>query len=128
MWSLVDGATTVFDSCFSFYNYRQSCTVWTLLAHFLLPKMAERRFLPLGGRARPEVTSPIDSLTPIWYKVGFGILRLSLIDQKLFDFFIFACKMPSEISGEGVLPTEKNFSSMKPPKSTSLWRTTSFEA
>jgi hypothetical protein len=37
-----------FCTCFV-DNYRLSCTVSTLLALFLSPKMAERRFRPLGG-------------------------------------------------------------------------------
>jgi hypothetical protein len=61
--SPVDRAITVFYSCFVDI-YRLSCTVSTLLALLLLPKMAERRFRPLGG-VRPEVKSPFDSLTPI---------------------------------------------------------------
>jgi hypothetical protein len=46
--SPVDRATMVFYSCFV-DNCRLSCTVSTLLALFLLPKMAERQFRPLGG-------------------------------------------------------------------------------
>jgi hypothetical protein len=46
--SPVDRATTVFYSCFVDI-YRLSCTVSTLFALLLLPKMAERRFRPLGG-------------------------------------------------------------------------------
>jgi hypothetical protein len=45
--SPVDRATTVFYSCFVDI-YRLSFTVSTLLALLLLPKMAERRFRPLG--------------------------------------------------------------------------------
>jgi hypothetical protein len=48
MRSPVDRATTVFYTCFV-DNYRLSRTVSTLLALFLSPKMAERRFRPLGG-------------------------------------------------------------------------------
>jgi hypothetical protein len=48
MTSPVDRATTIFYSCFVDI-YRLSCTVSTLLALLLLPKMAERRFRPLGG-------------------------------------------------------------------------------
>jgi hypothetical protein len=48
MRSTADRATTVFSSCFVDI-YRLSCTVLTLLALFLLLKMAERRFRPLGG-------------------------------------------------------------------------------
>jgi hypothetical protein len=65
MRSPVDRATTVFYSCFV-DSYRLSCNISTLLALFLLPKMAERRFRPIGGVL--EVTSPIDSLTLIWYR------------------------------------------------------------
>jgi hypothetical protein len=38
----------VFYSCFV-DSFRLSCTISTLLALLLLPKMAERRFRPLGG-------------------------------------------------------------------------------
>jgi hypothetical protein len=48
MRSPVDRATKVFYSCFVDI-YRLSCTVSTLLALFLLPKMVERRFRPQGG-------------------------------------------------------------------------------
>jgi hypothetical protein len=64
--SLVDRATTVFYSCFVDI-YRLSCTVSTLFALLLLPKMVDRRFRPLGGRARPEVKLPLDFLIPIWW-------------------------------------------------------------
>jgi hypothetical protein len=46
--SPVDRATMVFYSCFVDIH-RLSCTLSTLLALFLLRKMAERRFRPLGG-------------------------------------------------------------------------------
>jgi hypothetical protein len=46
--SPVDRVTTVFYSCFV-DTYRLSYTVSTLLGLFLLPKMVERRFRPLGG-------------------------------------------------------------------------------
>jgi hypothetical protein len=46
--SPVDRATTVFSACFVDV-YRLSCTVSMLLALLLFPKMAERRFRPLGG-------------------------------------------------------------------------------
>jgi hypothetical protein len=46
MRSPVDRANTVFYSCFV-DNYRLPCNVSTLLALFLLPKMAEKLFRPL---------------------------------------------------------------------------------
>jgi hypothetical protein len=48
MTSPVDKVTTVFYSCF-IDIHRLSCTVSTLIALLLLPKVAERRFRPLGG-------------------------------------------------------------------------------
>jgi hypothetical protein len=48
MRSPVDRLTTIFYSCFVDI-YRLSCTVSTLLALFLLPKMVEKRFRPLGS-------------------------------------------------------------------------------
>jgi hypothetical protein len=118
-------ATTVFYSCFADI-YHLSCTVSTLLALFLLPKMVERRFRPLGGRVRPEVTSPIDSLTPFWYRSVLEVC-VYLSDQKLFDFFDLHVKCPLKIRGKGYSP-EKICSLMRPPKGTSLSQSTSFEA
>jgi hypothetical protein len=46
--SLVDIATVVFYSCFVDIH-RLSYTLSTLLAYFLLRKVAERQFRPLGG-------------------------------------------------------------------------------
>jgi hypothetical protein len=46
--SPVDRTTTVVYSCFV-DTFRLSCNVSTLLALLLLPKIAERRFRPLGG-------------------------------------------------------------------------------
>jgi hypothetical protein len=118
-------ATTVFYSCFVDI-YRLSCTVSTLLALFLLPKMVERRFRPLGGvldRKWRYRSIP-------WPRFGIGrFWNFASISHrsKVIRLFRFACKMPSENSGEGVLPTEKFFSSMRPPKGTSLSQTTSFE-
>jgi hypothetical protein len=62
--SPVDRATTVFYACF-IDIYRLSCTVSTLLALLLLPKMAKRRFRPLGGVLERKVKSPFDCLIPI---------------------------------------------------------------
>jgi hypothetical protein len=56
--SPVDRATMVFYLCFVDI-YSLSCTVSTLLALLLSPKMADRRFRPLGG--------VFDFLTSIWY-------------------------------------------------------------
>jgi hypothetical protein len=94
MRSPIDRATVVFYSCFV-DNYCLSCNVSTLLPLFLLPKMAAR------GRARPEVTSPIESLTPTWYRSALEFC-VYLLPVKSYATFRFACKMPSENSGEGV--------------------------
>jgi hypothetical protein len=124
--SPVDRTTTVFYSCFVDI-YRLSCTVSTFLVFFLLPKMVERRFRQLGGaldRKWRHQSIP-------WPRFGTGRLwNFASISHrsKVIRLFRFACKMPFKNSGEGVLPPEHFFSSMRPPKGTSLWRTTSFEA
>jgi hypothetical protein len=123
--SSVDRATTVFKSCFVDI-YRLSCTVSTLLAFLLLPKMVERRFRPRGAcQTGSDVT--VRFLDPDLVLIVFGILRLFLTDQKLFDFFDLHVKCPLKIRGKGT-PPEKTFSSMSPRKGTSFWQTTSFEA
>jgi hypothetical protein len=40
------------------------------------------------GRGKPEVTSPIDSSTPLLYQWSVDILCLSLSVQKLFNIFV----------------------------------------
>jgi hypothetical protein len=71
--SPVDTATMVFFSCLV-NIYHLSCTISTLLAFLILPKMAERPFRPLGGRVRPQVKSQFDSLALIWYRLAFKFL------------------------------------------------------
>jgi hypothetical protein len=123
--SPVDRATTVFYSCFVDI-YRLSCTVSTLLALLLLPKMAERRFRPLGGVldrkwSHRSIPWPRFSIGRFW---NFSIIFYL---SKVIRLFRFACKMPFEIFGEGIFPREKNFSSMRPPKGPSLGQSASFE-
>jgi hypothetical protein len=47
--------------------------------------------------------------------------------SKVIRLFRFACKMPFEIFGEGTIPRENFFSSMRPRKGTSLEQSASFE-
>jgi hypothetical protein len=114
MRSPVDRATTVFYSCFV-DNYRLSCNVSTLLALFSLPKMAERRFRPLGGvldRKWRHQSIP-------WPRFGIGrFWNFASISHgsKVIRLFRFACKMPFENSGEGVLPWKKIFHRWDPQK------------
>jgi hypothetical protein len=123
--SPVDRATTVFYSCF-IDIYRLSCTVSTLLALLLLPKMTERRFRPLGGvldRKWSHRSIP-------WPRFGIGrFWNFSIIFylSKVIRLFRFACKMPFENFGEGIFPREKFFSSMRPPKGTYLAQNRSFD-
>jgi hypothetical protein len=107
MRSPVDRATTVFSSCFV-DNYRLSCNVSTLFTLFSLPKMAKRRFRPLGGvldrKWRPQ-SIPLPRFGLSWFWNFASISHRS----KVIRLFRFACKMPFENSGEGVLPLKKNF-------------------
>jgi hypothetical protein len=77
-------------------------------------------------RARPEVKSPFDCLTPIWYRSVLEFFDYFYL-SKVIRLFRFACKMPFENFGEGIFPREKIFLSMKPPKGTSLEQSASFE-
>jgi hypothetical protein len=65
--SPVDRATTVFYSCFVDI-YRLSCTVSTLLRAFVIAENGRKTISAARGCARPEVKSPFDCLTPIWYR------------------------------------------------------------
>jgi hypothetical protein len=97
---------SVFYSCFVDI-YRLSSTASTLLALFLLPKMVERRFRPLGGvlnRKWRYRSIP-------WPRFGTGwFWNFASISHrwKVIRLFRSSCKMPFENSGEGVLPIEKN--------------------
>jgi hypothetical protein len=98
----VDRATTVFCSCFVDI-YRLSCTVSMLLALLLLPKMAERRFRPLGGVldrkwSHSSMAWPRFSIRRLW---NFSIIFYL---SKIIRLFRFACKMPFENFGEGYSP------------------------
>jgi hypothetical protein len=123
--SPVDRATTVFYSCF-IDTYRISCTVSTLLALLLLPKMSERRFRPLGG----VLDRKWSHHSIAWPRFGIGrFWNFSIIFylSKVIRLFRFACKMPFDNFGEGIFPREKCFSSMRPPKGTSLAQNRSFD-
>jgi hypothetical protein len=114
MRSPVDRVTTVFYSCFVDI-YRLSCTVSTLLALLLLPQMVERWVRPLGGvldrrwRYR-SIPWPRFSIGRFW---NFASISHR---SKVMRLFRFACKMPFENSGEGVLPTENFFHRCDPQK------------
>jgi hypothetical protein len=112
--SWVDSATTIIYSCFV-HNCFLSCTVSTLSTLFLLPKLAERRFRPLRGLFEPEVTSPFDSLTLIWFKLAAELFGF-LLPFKNYSTFRFACKMLFENFGKGILPPENNFFFNETPK------------
>jgi hypothetical protein len=123
--SPVDRATTVFYSCFVDI-YRLFCTVSTLLALLLLPKMAERRFRPLGSVldrkwSHRSIAWPRFSIGLFW---NFSIIFYL---SKVMRLFRFAFKIPFENFWEGIFSREKFLSSMRPPKGTSLEQSASFE-
>jgi hypothetical protein len=123
--SPIDRATTVFYSCF-IDIYRLSCTVSTLLALLLLPKMTEIRFRPLGG----VLDRKWSHRSIAWPRFGIGqFWNFSIIFylSKVIRLFRFAYKMPFENFGEGIFPRENFFSSTRPPKGTSLEQFASFE-
>jgi len=61
-----------------------------LISDFLCSKNRPEVILGGSGRGRPEMTSPLESLTPTLYKWSFEIFRLSLTVKKLFDIFDLA--------------------------------------
>jgi hypothetical protein len=102
--SPVDRATTVFYSCF-IDIYRLSCTVSTLLARSLLPKMAERRFRPLGG-VLDRKWSHRSIVWPRFVTGRFWNFSIIFYLSKVIRLFRFACKMPFENFGEGISPVK----------------------
>jgi hypothetical protein len=112
--SPVDRATTVFYSCF-IDIYRLSCTVSKLLALLLMPKMAERRFRPLGG----VLDRKWNHRSIAWPRFGIGrFWKFSIIFylSKVIRLFRFACKMPFENFGEGIFPRNFFFHRWDPQK------------
>jgi hypothetical protein len=64
--SPVDRATTVFYSCFIYiyvFLYR-----FDVISAFVIAENGRKTISAARGRARPEVKSPFDCLTPIWYR------------------------------------------------------------
>jgi hypothetical protein len=65
--SPVDRATTVFYSLF----YRHLPSIlhrFDVISAFVVAENGRKTISAARGRARPEVKSPFDSLTPIWYR------------------------------------------------------------
>jgi hypothetical protein len=87
--------------------------------------MAAKTISAARGRVRPEVTSPFDSLTPIWYRSALDFF-VYLPPIKSYSTFRFACKMPFENFEGRDIPLKKFFID-ETPKGTSLSQTTSFE-
>jgi hypothetical protein len=114
MTSPADLLTMVSYLC-SIHETCVRCTVWKFYPLFWLSIMAERRFRPLGGVWDRKWRYCSIPLTPIWYRSVFGILRLSLTDQKLFDFFDLHVKCPLKIRRKGYSPL-KNFFIDETPK------------
>jgi hypothetical protein len=97
-----------------------------VISAFVIAENGRKTISAARGRVRPEVKSPFDSLTPIC--IGrFWNFSIIFYLSKVIRLFRFACKMPFENFGEGIFPREKNFSSMRPPKGTSLEQSASFE-
>jgi hypothetical protein len=119
---LVDRATTVFYSCFTDI-YRLSCTVSTLLATFVIAENGRKTISAARGCAKPEVMSPFDSLTSIWYRSEFfnylfvqRYFSIIFYLSKVIRLLRFACKMPFENFGEVIFPREKIFFTDEIPK------------
>jgi hypothetical protein len=97
-----------------------------VISAFLIAENGGKTISAARGRVRPEVKSPFDSLTPIWYRSALEFFGY-LLPSKVIRLFRFACKMPFEIFGEGIFPVKKFFID-ETPKGTSLGQSASFEA
>jgi hypothetical protein len=67
----------------------------------------------------PEVTSPFDFLTLLWYRLAVEIFRLSLTVLSVVRLFQLPLKMPAENLREGIVPPENIFF-LGDPQGTSL--------
>jgi hypothetical protein len=110
-----------------FYRHLPSILYrFDVIGAFVIAENDRKTISAARGRARPEVKSPFDCLT----RLGIGrFWNFSIIFylSKVIRLFRFACKMPFENFGEGIFRREKFFSSMRPPKGTSLEQSASFE-
>jgi hypothetical protein len=110
-----------------FYRHLPSILYrFDVISAFVIAENDRKTISAARGRARPEVKSPFDCLTPIWYRSVLEFFDY-LLPVQSYSIFLFACKMPFENFGEGILPREKFFLSMRPPKGTSLEQSASFE-
>jgi hypothetical protein len=111
--SPVDRATTVF--LFEFCRHLPSILYcYDVIRAFVIAEKGRKTISAARGRARPEVKSPFDSLTPIWYRSVLEFFDY-LLPVQSYSTFRFSCKMPFENFGEEIFPSEI-FSSMRPQK------------
>jgi hypothetical protein len=79
-----------------------------VISAFVIAENGRKTISAARGRVRPEVKSPFDFSTPIWYT---SVLDFSgyLLPVKSYSTFRFACKMPFGNFGEEIIPREKFF-------------------
>jgi hypothetical protein len=110
-----------------FYRHLPSILYrFDVISAFVIAENARKTISAARRRARPEVKSPFDCLTSIWYRPVLEFFDY-LLPVESYSTFRFARKLPFENFGEGIFPGEKIFSLMKPPKGTSLEQSASFE-
>jgi hypothetical protein len=97
-----------------------------VISAFVIAENGRKTISAARGRVRPEVKSPFDSLTPIWYRSALEFFQLSFTCQKLFDFFDLHVKCPLKFLGKGYSPVKKFFID-ETPKGPSLGQSASFE-
>jgi hypothetical protein len=87
-----------------------------VISAFVIAEDGRKTISAARGRARPEVKTPFDSLTPICDRSVFGIFRSSFTCPKLFDFFDLHVKCPLKILGKGYSPCNIFFIDETPKK------------
>jgi hypothetical protein len=84
-----------------------------VISAFVIAENGRKTISASRGRVRPEVKSPFDYLLPVKSYSTFFDLHVK--------------RTPFENFGERIFRREKNFSSMRPQKGTSLGQSASFE-
>jgi hypothetical protein len=110
-----------------FYRHLPSILYrFDVISTYVIAENGRKTISAARGRVRPEVKSPFDCLTPILYRSVLEFFDY-LLPVQSYATFRLACKMPFENFGKGIFPHENFFSSMRPPKGTSLEQSASFE-
>jgi hypothetical protein len=94
-----------------FYRHLPSILYrFDVISAFAVAEIGRKTISAARGRARPEVKSPFDCLTPIWSRSVLEFFDYLLPVQSYSTFSIsMYSKMSFENFGEGIFPRERFF-------------------